>query len=155
MGDYLAVKKQQAAPVQQDSGTSAVTEFWANATQFEKMAIGGIVVCLIGLFLPWVTVNAGAWGTVNASGMNDSGAVLGVIIGAAGIVLLATKNKDGAWAVAAGGVLGLLMGIKNYLDINNISGFGVSAGFGLYIYIVGAAVLCYGAYMILKDKKLI
>jgi hypothetical protein len=124
-----------------------------------NIAIVGAVLLIVGAFLPWASMMGE--GVSGVSGLEGKLAILmGVIVG----VFLFVKVPWAKWAIVVAGIVGLLVGIKGYLDIKEAMSamealsalgeavgeqvdLGFSIGLGVYLVIVGGIVAAVGGFM--------
>jgi hypothetical protein len=125
----------------------------------QKIGVGGAIVLLVASFLPWYSVSLGGFGSISIKAW-DAGfwAWAGVLLGVAGGVILALKAM-GTRDVQAGGLgaeqIALLLGalsvvfiLLRFLTESSL------VGFGLFVGLVGAALVAYGAFMEMKSRGL-
>ena len=105
------------------------------------IAISGGVVMVIGTFFPWVTV----LGMTTSGFSGGSAAGIFIIVLAALIALLAFTGK--LWGTIVALVLALLSGAWAVKQITDAGSLGASAGFGLYVILIGAVVALIGVAM--------
>ena len=132
-----------------------------------KLALIGGAVLVVNLFLPWFSWDNGLGGSVSWDAF-DSGflAWFGSLAAIAGAVVLLLKAfgtkemsagqfKTEQLAVVLGGV-GLLLILIRTLAKPSFLGFdlGASYSFGVFVGLVAAAIVTYGAFMAMKDAGL-
>ncbi len=124
-------------------------------TTAQKVGAGGGVLLLVASFLPWYSVSLGAFGSVSAKAW-DAGFLAwgGVLLGIAGAVVLVLKAM-GRSDVQAGGLaseqIALILGAASLLLIVlRLLTESSAVSFGLFLGIVGAALVAYGAFTQMK-----
>ncbi|ODU24648.1 MAG: hypothetical protein ABT15_00035 [Pseudonocardia sp. SCN 73-27] len=135
-------------------------------------AVGGLLA-IVGSFLPWVTIRAGAFGSLSVAGIEGDGIItliVGVLILAVGILRLVKPsipalvqrlpilfglvvvaigvyviiNLNSTMAAAGGAGGGIAADLAAALDI--------SLGFGLIMTIVGGVVAIVGGVIVSKQR---
>lgn len=105
------------------------------------------VLTAIGAFLPWLSL-----GPVNVSGLGGNGAgtkdgvltlPLGLIAGALGLARAVTSRRSALQLVAAiiGLITGTLIALIALVDMNDVTGYGISVGSGLVLTLVAGMCL--------------
>lgn len=127
-------------------------------SQNQKIALGGGVLAIISLFLPWYGFSfAGIGSNIGAfdSGLFAWGGLILAIAGSAIVVLKAMEVTDAKIANLAAEQLALLLSglgvifiILRWLTENDF------VKFGLFIGLVSAAAVAYGAFGAMKDEGL-
>jgi hypothetical protein len=128
-------------------------------SQNQKIALGGGALAIISLFLPWYGFSVAGFGGANV-GAFDSGfwAWAGLLLAIAGAVILVLKALEisdvKAGSLAAEqialllGGLGVVFIILRWLTENDF------VKYGLFIGLVSAAAVTYGAFGAMKDAGL-
>ncbi|MHB8513254.1 MAG: hypothetical protein ACYDCC_13910 [Actinomycetota bacterium] len=117
----------------------------------QLMILAGGLVLLITSFLPWISVCLGGF-CASASSWNSGFAAWGgVLFGVAPAVISALKMANVQMKIAREGQLFMILGIVSVALIllrflTNLS----HSGFGLYIGLVAAAAVAYGAFQMNK-----
>lgn len=108
-------------------------------TTAQKIGVGGGVLLLVASFLPWYSVSLGAFGSVSAKAW-DAGFLAwgGVVLGIAGAVVLAMGSKEQI-AMLLGAASVVLILLRLLTESSAVS-------FGLFLGLVGAALVAYGAW---------
>lgn len=124
-------------------------------TTSQKVGAGGGLLLLISSFLPWYSADLGAFGSISIKAWDaEFFAWGGVILGVAGGVILALKGM-GTKEVKAGGFaaeqLALILGAASLVLIllrllTEMDG----VSYGLFLGLVGAALVDYGAFTAMK-----
>jgi hypothetical protein len=127
-------------------------------SQNQKIALGGGVLAIISLFLPWYGFSfAGIGSNIGAfdSGLFAWGGLILAIAGAAILILKALGTTDVKLGSLAAEQLAFLLGalgavfiILRWLTENDF------VKFGLFIGLVSAAAVAYGAFGAMKDEGL-
>jgi len=127
-------------------------------SQNQKIALGGGVLAIISLFLPWYGFSfAGIGSNIGAfdSGLIAWGGLILAIAGAAILILKALGTTDVKLGSLAAEQLAFLLGalgavfiILRWLTENDF------VKFGLFIGLVSAAAVAYGAFGAMKDEGL-
>ncbi|MCB2223259.1 MAG: hypothetical protein KQH83_03700 [Actinobacteria bacterium] len=104
-------------------------------------AIIGAVVTIIGSFTAWAS-----FAGMSIGGMEEPGDGLITLIVAIAAAAVAVFLKDGArkWGLVATGAIVVVVAITNMLDINDA---GFSIGFGLWLTLIGGAVMAAAAFI--------
>ena len=131
---------------------------FSKLSQNQQIALGGGVLAIISLFVPWYGVS-GLGISINISAF-DSGFLAwgGLLLTIAGAVILLLKAMDISnvrvgnleaeqFALVLAG-LGLVLIILRWITENDITKF------GLYLGLISAAVVTYGAFGTMKDEGL-
>ncbi|MDJ0924863.1 MAG: hypothetical protein QNJ77_09890 [Acidimicrobiia bacterium] len=124
----------------------------------QQIALGGGILAIISLFLPWYGFSfAGIGANIQAF---DSGffAWAGVLLAIAGAVVIALKAFDVANAKAGNleaeqlalilGGLGVIFILLRWITETSL------VKFGLFVGLIAAAAVAYGAYGTMKDEGL-
>lgn len=117
-----------------------------------RVALAGAAVGVIGSMLPWATMQA-LLVNFSVDGLHGDGKATIVLLGIAGVVLLASTHRATAVIVL---VLGSIATLIAGYDIVNISNFAtqtnsesaliqVSPGIGIYLSVLGGALSVVGA----------
>ncbi len=126
------------------------------------IGIVGVVIAIIGMFLPWAQVSYtenGAQQTVSVYGYIAIFMWILIIIGLIGILL---RKPAGGIVGAIFGILAFLYGIWNYMMILGLSqeyknaGYTdvkVDVGIGMYITIVGTILLLIGGIILFIETR--
>lgn len=124
-------------------------------TTAQKIGVGGGVLLLVASFLPWYSVSLGGFGSFSVKAW-DAGFLAwgGVVAGIAGAVLLAMKAM-GTGNVQAGGfaseqIAMILGGASVVLIVLRLVTESSAVSFGLFLGLVGAALVAYGAWTQMK-----
>lgn len=111
----------------------------------EWMALGGGLLLVVGAFLPWASFGAFTYSGTDTDGLFTLG--LGLVVLA--IVVVREWTTIESLATTAAGGLSLLLAYNLYSNLSEYfgSGYGmieISAGTGLYLTLVGSAVVVAG-----------
>lgn len=124
-------------------------------TTAQKVGAAGALILLVSSFLPWYSVSLGAFGSVSIKAWDANFLAWGgVILGVAGGVILALKGM-GTKDVKAGGFaaeqIALLLGAASLvLILLRLLTESTAVSYGLFLGIVGAALVAYGAFTAMK-----
>ena len=142
-GDTLSVMQdQERQPQPQGLGISRGT--W--------LAISGAGALILGAVSPWAEVLGGA---LSVKGTSGDGKLVLLIAGVA-ILAMALKRMWVPYLIA--GLLAGAIAVYHIVDIQDSIGsderaFGASVGWGLYVVLVGAALLLVSAYIRRSDSR--
>lgn len=124
-------------------------------TTAQKIGVGGGVLLLVASFLPWYSVSLGGFGSFSVKGW-DAGFLAwgGVVLGIAGAIVLALKAM-GTSDVRAGGFaseqIAVILGAASFvLILLRLLTETTAVSFGLFLGLVGAALVAYGAFTQMK-----
>ena len=111
-----------------------------------KITLGGALALIVGAFLPWASIDS-RLRSATVSGVDGDG-VLTLLAGAAVVaivVLGAWRKREIIASAVAGGISGLVA-LNIYTNISSYGGLSgrVSVEMGLYLTILGAALLVVG-----------
>lgn len=115
---------------------------WSDLSTGEQTGLAGAVVTVLGTFLPWATV-----GALSVSGVDGDGVIALVLAAAAaGVILVRDWETTDQLAVAAIGVVCLLVGLGAWGNVSSMgNGFiNVTPGIGLFVTMFGSAMLIAG-----------
>lgn len=139
-----------AAPAQ--SGEDAAVD---KTPAIVAAAAGALIV--VGSIMPWATLTAPFVGQVDVRGTESDGKwtlLLGLVIGAQGLILRTSKTDDRRGVWIALGILGLMVAGVGVVDASSISSsfesneyVSVSVGPGVYLVAVGGATAAIAAYL--------
>ncbi|WP_436936055.1 hypothetical protein [Halovenus marina] len=112
-----------------------------------KITLGGALALIVGAFLPWASIDS-RLRSATVSGVDGDG-VLTLLAGVAvvAIVVLGAWRKREILASAVAGGLSVLVAFNIYTNISSYGGLSgsVSVEMGLYLTILGAALLVAGS----------
>lgn len=113
------------------------------------VAIAGIVAMVVGSIGPWAMVNGH---TINGTTTGKDGVyvIVGGAIGLFFLIMFASTGRRGfLTTTVVFGVLAALIPIVDISDLSNLAGSfpsaDISAGWGIYVALVGSAVLAIGS----------
>ena len=116
-----------------------------------QMIVGGAVALIVGMFLPWVSVDTGFF-DVSANGFDANGIfplILAVVaVGAALNVMNRDKKQMAMVALVASGLGALIVLIDWPSDLDGFDG--VSIGLGYYLTLLAALVMTAGSFMMFQ-----
>ena len=120
-------------------------------------------VAILGSLLPWVSLNAGTFGTYSVHGFNGDGWFV-IIAAIISIVLTCLNNvnkpmpKGFAIGVIVAGAISTLVTLVNLFSINkyvtHIGGYGVSIGFGLILSLLASIALVVTGLLAMSGGKI-
>ena len=125
------------------------------------LVMGGGILLLIGMFLPWITIDFGDTGGILGSSLNRSlngldansfFPIILLVVAAASALNVANQSKKNAYLgsiIAAG--LAFLIVLIDWPDTGGTLG-SVSIGIGYYLSFVGSAARTVGAGLLFKDN---
>lgn len=123
------------------------------------LLVGGATALLIGMFLPWVSVNVGEasslFGTslnYSANGLDANGLLPIILLAAAVLAGLNVFNQDRKKmyiTAAAVSALALLVVLVDWPDTDGLGT--VSVGLGYYLSLLGSAAMTAGSGLLLKE----
>jgi len=122
-----------------------------------SLIAGGGVAVIVGLFLPWFTIDVFTISTSTSPGLNGTGLsllVLSVAAMAASLNVLKHNKKNAAIVAVVVAVLALLVMFNNWPD-SSLHGT-VSTGIGYWLGLLGSVAMVAGSGIRLKeatDKK--
>ncbi len=159
MGDAPVTPQPQQQPVQQQQPATPGQGFDISKTPMKDWIFAGIaftgVICV---FLPWVTVSLGPWGSASANGWHSAFGVLALLIflGIAGLVIfgqvigLNAETKDKILKFAPLGAASFcLIDIIRFLAESH--GYG-RPGFGLIVALLVSVGLILIGFKVIKLK---
>lgn len=115
-----------------------------------QFGAGGLIVTLIGLFGPWASVSLGPL-SVSVSGFKSGDGKLVLIAAIVAVIGLYLKNR---WLALVPSVIAGLIVLYDIVDIGRVSsGVDVGTGWGIWINLIGAAVLVYASVMMLREQS--
>jgi hypothetical protein len=122
-----------------------------------KIGIGGALVLLVDMFLPWYSVDLGQFGGSISINAWDAGFLAwgGCVAGVAAGVILALK-ATGKQDVSAGGKtpeqLAMILGVASFvlIALRLVTETSFMA-FGLFLGLAASAAVAYGSFMAKKD----
>ncbi|MBI4884777.1 MAG: hypothetical protein HY826_12070, partial [Actinobacteria bacterium] len=131
------------------------------------LTFGGVLM-IVGSFLSWFEIDGETFNGFSEGGENGDGtkdgpvfAVLGVLALSFGLVQLAARKVLALGIIGiVVGAFGLLAAIADLSDVNDLVDLGeafgadVSAGPGLYVVILGAAVAIAGAIATIAKRRI-
>ena len=121
-----------------------------------KIAVGGAVVLVVAMFLPWYKVDFGGFGSVSANAWDAGILAWGACVaGIAAGVILAMKAM-GTKDVTAGGKsaeqIAMILGIAAFvMAVLRLITESTAAAFGMFIGIAASAAVAYGAWAAAKQ----
>ena len=120
-------------------------------------------VAILGSLLPWVSLNAGTFGTYSVHGFNGDGWFV-IIAAIVSIVLACLNNMNKAMpkgfsiGVIVAGAISTLVTLVNLFSINkyvtHIGGYGVSIGFGLILSLLASIALVVTGLLAMSGGKI-
>ncbi len=124
------------------------------------LLVGGAIALLIGMFLPWVSVDVGDGGGLFGSALNysangfDANGVFPVILLAvaviAGLNVFNQDKKNMLYLAVGVSALAFLMVLIDYPDTDGIGV--VSIDIGYWLSLLGSAVMTAGSGWLLKEN---
>ncbi len=115
---------------------------------------GGAVVLLIGMFLPWITVDSSLI-DISANGFDANGVfpvILAVVAIAAALNVMNQNKKTMAIVALATSALGALIVLLDWPSGDDLLGV-VTVGIGYYISLAGAVAMTVGAGIRFNDSR--
>ena len=120
-------------------------------------------VAILSSFLPWASLNAGAFGSYSVNGLNGDGWF--VIIFAVVAIVLACLNdvksslpKGFAIGVIVSGALSTIVTLIDLFGVNkyavNFNGYGVSIGFGLILALIASIAIVVTGLLAMSGGKI-
>lgn len=120
-------------------------------------------VAILGTFLPWASLNAGAFGSYSWNGLHGDGWF--VIIFAVVAIVLACLNdvksslpKGFAIGVIVSGALSTIVTLIDLFGVNkyavNFNGYGVSIGFGLILALIASIAIVVTGLLAMSGGKI-
>lgn len=120
-------------------------------------------VGILGSFLPWVSVNAGAFGSYSVNGLNGDGWFI-LICGVVAIVLACLNDvksslpKGLAIGVIVSGAIATVVGLIDVFNVNkyvaDFNGYGVSIGFGLILALIASIAIVVTGLLAMSGGKI-
>lgn len=120
-------------------------------------------VGIIGSFLPWVSVNAGAFGSYSVNGLHGDGWFI-LICGVVAIVLACLNDvksslpKGLAIGVIVSGAIATVVGLIDVFNVNkfvaDFNGYGVSIGFGLILTLIASIAIVVTGLLAMSGGKI-
>ena len=118
---------------------------------------------ILGSFLPWVSVNAGGFGSYSVNGLRGDGWFI-LICGVVAIVLACLNDvktalpKTFAIGVIVSGVIATIVALIDVFGVNkytaNFNGYGVSIGFGLILTLIASIAMVVTGLLAMSGGKI-
>ncbi len=120
-------------------------------------------VAILSSFLPWASLNAGAFGSYSVNGLNGDGWFI-LILAAVAIVLACLSDvktsmpKGLAIGVIVSGAIATVVALIDVFGVNkytaNFNGYGVSIGFGLILALIASIAIVVTGLLAMSGGKI-
>ena len=120
-------------------------------------------VAILSSFLPWASLNAGAFGSYSVNGLNGDGWLI-LILAVVAIVLAclsdvkASLPKGLAIGVIVSGAIATVVALIDVFGVNkytaNFNGYGVSIGFGLILALIASIAIVVTGLLAMSGGKI-
>ena len=120
-------------------------------------------VSILSSFLPWASLNAGAFGSYSVNGLNGDGWFI-LILAAVAIVLACLSDvktsmpKGLAIGVIVSGAIATVVALIDVFGVNkytaNFNGYGVSIGFGLILALIASIAIVVTGLLAMSGGKI-
>ena len=120
-------------------------------------------VAILSSFLPWASLNAGAFGSYSVNGLNGDGWFI-LILAVVALVLACLSDvktsmpKGLAIGVIVSGAIATVVALIDVFGVNkytaNFSGYGVSIGFGLILALIASIAIVVTGLLAMSGGKI-
>ena len=120
-------------------------------------------VAILSSFLPWASLNAGAFGSYSVNGLNGDGWFI-LILAVVALVLACLKDvksslpKGLAIGVIVSGAIATVVALIDVFGVNkytaNFNGYGVSIGFGLILALIASIAIVVTGLLSMSGGKI-